>query len=317
MPSRTDPAAATEGGVFIAPKTDVLYLLVAGDDAAESGRLREALLANRCACDFVQTAEDSVRAFTARDYDLVLFALHTTAEQLIGAIRALRDQERKFPEPRVPVFVLAGAPLIAHAAALRTAGADDVMARGTDFEQLYQIIERTVSLDRRTPPELIAREPLNYSVLLERCNEDAALAWQQIAEFRALTEGTLAELRAAEAAGDGAAARLSAERLRLAAIDLKSARVQRTAYLATKLDRIPRGQFAGRIAELIVDLAAEARDLITWIELRLGQVIIGRPPVGPMPAQSPLAQSENFLRRMERAGLTWPGFPGGGEGRTA
>lgn len=312
MASRTDPAAATEGGVFIAPKTEVLYLLVAADDSTDTARLRAAMIANRCACDFVDGAANAVRAFIARDYDLILLSLHTTAEQMTATVDELRRNERRFPEPRIPLFVLARGVILEQREKVLASGADDVIPRADDYSDLYQAIERTVSLERRTPPELISREPVSYSTVLDRCGDDAALAWQQITEFRTLLGQSIAELKESLATENSALARRSAETLRLAAIDLKSARCQRTAYLATKLDRIPRGQFASRTKELLADMNDEARDLDTWIELGLGQVIISRPPTGPLPPRSPLAQSENFLRRMEAAGSTWAGLPGGG-----
>ena len=281
---------------FIARLThnETMYMLVANDDVAEGAVIREALFENLYACDVVRNAEDAVRAFCARDYDMILLSLRSTLSKVLESVKTIREHERHFPEPRIPVFILSAAASDAARQEAVSVGVDDVVATPRDYAELCKIISKATSLQRRTPPTLIPREPLNYQTLLVDNNKDEAKTSKQVEEFAKLLRETIRDVRTALAAKDLDLVRRSAEQMRQMARSLKSGRVQRTAYLLTKLEE-PFAQAAARGRELLRELEQAENDLAVWRELQLGQIVVGsesktRSKVSPL-------KLSNFLKK--------------------
>jgi CheY-like chemotaxis protein len=274
MSVRIDAGAEPDDRLPKLVKSETLYMLVANDDGTEAAVMREALFENGYACDIVSSAEDVVRAFAARDYDLILVNLRSTLRVTLEAVRAIREHERHFPEPRVPLFILSAAANSSALEEAKGAGADDVMAKPRDYSEFCEILGRAASLERRTPQSLIPREPLHYQTVFAANEKDEARTARKIEQFAQMLCDAIRDVRTAIAAKDFELARRTAEQLRQTARELPSGRVQRTAYLLTKLDGLPQ-QAATRGRELLRELEQTEKDLSVWRELQLGQIVVG------------------------------------------
>lgn len=268
------------------------YVLAAAD-AANAGQFHAALLENGCACDVVGNAADVLRAFSVRDYDLILLDLHSPPAACLEAAKVLRDRERHFPEPRVPVLIFTAGASDAERAEARTAGADDAAVRPCDADGWKAVLKQGLAEERRSPPTLIPREPVQFEALLASCQNDMGKAHSSVASFADVLHDTIADARTGLAAGDLELLHRIAEQLRRAASQSASGRVQRTSYLMTRLDKS--AGFASRGKELLQELELAEADLSTWRELQLGQSVAdSKPRSGPI--KTNIIRLSSFLK---------------------
>lgn len=299
MQSPTNIAPQPQGPVRAHPP----YLLLADDDAAEASALAELLRKELIACDVVKSAEDALKAFTARDYDMVLMNLRGPIQWSLDAVQAIRKMERSLPEPRVPVFILTKDVSEAERKVAQNADVDDVLVRTTDVAELAAIVERTFEVERRTPPEMIPREPLQFARLLEDASGSDAAAEARADEFAGLYEVSLAALKAAVSGGDLAGMRKVAEELRDLSVRFGAGRVRRFCLLLLRIS-IP-AHLADMGAEYVRELEFVARDLTVWRQMRLGRVLFqARPaPKADAPAvpvkQRTAVKLYSFLKKRE------------------
>ncbi len=270
------------------------YLLVVDDDHAESGVLRERLRENGIMADLVHNAADAIRAFSVRDFDMIVMNLRVPLQAGLGATRSIRDKERHFPEPRVPIMMFSAGASETERKHAKELGIDDVVLRPKDAAALQELVQSKVEYERRTPSSSISREPINYPSLLILCGKDEAKAQEKLEQFAKQVQASLEEIRAALAASDLEMARRSGEQLRQIAVQMASGRIQRTAALLAKLTSP--GQLRDRGAELVKELESHVRDLAIWRELKIGQqIVMPRAKTGPI--KTHIVKLSNFLKK--------------------
>lgn len=270
------------------------YLLVVDDDHAESEMLRERLRESGIMADIVHNAEDSVRAFSVRDFDMIVMNLRTPLQSGLGAAHSIREKERHFPEPRVPIMMFSGGASESERKRAKDLGIDDVVPRPKDAAELQGLVQSKVEYERRTPSSSISREPINYPSLLILCGKDEAKAQEKLEQFVGHVQAALEQIRAAVAASDLETARRCGEQLRQAAVQMASGRIQRTAALLAKLTSP--GQLRDRGAELVKELESHVRDLMIWRELKIGQqIVMPRAKAGPI--KTHIVKLSNFLKK--------------------
>ena len=271
-----------------------LYLLLASDDAAAAAAMRETFARDFFACDLVRVADDAARAFAVRDYDCILLNLRTPLRSRydLDAVKAIRSMERHFPEPRVPMFIFSENVSAEDRALAQEAGADDIIPNAKILDALRERLAAATA-ERRTPTEMIPREPVNYPALLAACGRDESLAQRMIETFARTMDETIRDARTALAAKDVALLRRVAEHLRQNAAHAMSGRVQRAAFLLTKIDVGP--QMKDRGDELLRDLEKAEKDLAVWRELELGRALSGVKPK-PRPIHTHMLKLSHFLK---------------------
>lgn len=246
------------------------YLLLADDDHAEAAALAELLQKQAIACDVVNSAGDALAAFMARDYDMILMNLRAPIQAGLDATARIRQLERSFPEPRVPIFILATDVSEQERKFAKNAQVDDVLERTRDVADLAAIVERTFEVERRTPQEMIPREALQYVRLLADAGGNDAAAQARGGEFAGLLAKAVETIRAAIAAGDLGAIHSAANGIKEHAIAFGSGRVRRTCTLISRLSAA--AHIADQGVELLGQLEATQRDLEAWQRLGLGRV---------------------------------------------
>lgn len=292
MPARIEKSTETLQGEQMAGAARA-YLLLADDDPAEGRAFSEVLHGQGYACDVVGSADDTVRAFLVRDYDLILLSLRASLSASLGAAKTIRDKERHYPEPRVPIVVLSAGPTEEERRQALAGGIDDVVRKPRDSNALQELLNKAMETQRRIPASLIPREPILYPRLLASCQRSEELAKQILDGFANLLQATIADLRAAIGTGDVALARRAGEQLRQTAAKVGSGRIQRTAVLVTRLTTAGALKDQGR--ELLRDLEHAERDLATWREMKLGQVVLApRTPGGPV--RTTIIRFSSFLK---------------------
>jgi CheY-like chemotaxis protein len=288
------PSGSTIQG-FI--RTGKAYVLVVDDDMSSAMTARELLLSNQYACDTVHSAGDALRAFQVRDYDLILVHLQASMREALRATKDIREQERHFPEPHVPMILFSASKDAALVAEATEAGIDEVVARPRDQDELLPIVERHVQFERRTSPGQIPREPVNFPGLLLFCGGDDARARKMVETFaRDLADG-ISTIDASFVSQDVALLKIAAEKLRVSATTHGSGRIQRCAFL---LARVKSTREMHLIApEMIKELRAAATDFESWRLLQLGQAIPRqRPRIRPI-RTSMVQLSSIFRKRLD------------------
>lgn len=263
--TRTDPAVVATKG----------YLLMADDRADEGGRFRDMLHQLGYACDLVRSGDDVARAFRVRDYDLILLSLHTSFAGVLDTARAVRNMERHFPEPRIPIVALSAGASETERRQAKDGGIDDVVRRPAGADELQAVLDRVLSEERRIPDPLIPREPIQYARLLAAREGNEERARQELDAFERMLQSTLVDLQTAMHAGDIDLARRAGEQLRQTSLQIGSGRFQRLAVLMTRLRNANRLKEDGR--ELLADLEHAAADLATWRQMSLGQAVVRTP----------------------------------------
>lgn len=260
--TRTDPAVVATKG----------YLLMADDRAEEGARFRGMLHQLGYACDLVRSGDEVARAFRVRDYDLILLSLHAAFAGVLDTARAVRNMERHFPEPRIPIVALSAGATETERKQARDGGMDDVVRRPAGADELQVILARVLSEERRIPDPLIPREPIQYARLLASREGSEERVRQELDAFERLLQSTIVDLQTALHAGDIDLARRAGEQLRQTSAQIGSGRLQRLAVLVTRLRSATRFKEDGR--ELLADLERAAADLATWRLMGLGQAVI-------------------------------------------
>ncbi len=257
------------------------YLLLADDDRDEAASLARLLLNSSISCDVVGSRDDALRAFRSRDYDMILMNVRGPLIDGLDAAKAIRNVERSFPEPRVPIFILTESASEQERLFAKSADVDDVLERSTDVTDLAAMVEHEFEISRRTPDSYIQREPLQFAKLLRDAAGDNGGAVRLAEEFARVLAQAIAEARAAIETGKPEQMQSVSQRLRESAVKSGSGRVQLIAVLLSRMNTA--GELRSRGAELLKECEEAARDLGVWLELKLGQVIIH--------AQAPAAAS--------------------------
>lgn len=298
MPARIEeskPEVATARANLTGPERG--YLLVADDNAADAALFRDALISNSYACDVVRSSEEMLRAFMVRDYDLILINLRLPLPSVYEAVRSIRNKERHYPEPKVPIFVLSAGVSEAERSRARDAGATDVVRKPSEYAGLQAILDGAVTGEPRTPHEMIPREPVRYIALLSQCKQDSVKAHQAIDELAGQINDTIRDVRIALEARDVELTKRAAEQLRQSASRAASGRIQRTALLLTRLTTPGRLQEQGR--ELLQELKAAQEDLALWREMKLGQTVVATKVAMAQPRTSILKLSSFLKNRLD------------------
>lgn len=286
------PAAASTIAGFV--RTGRAYVLIADDDVAEGQVFRDTMMENHFACDVVGNADDVLAAFTVRDYDLIVLNLRMGQAEALTAARQVREKERSFPEPRIPILLFSGGATEAEREKAHAAGIDDVVVRPQDAAGLMALLERFVETERRTPPSMIPREPIHYPALLALCGKDEARARTALEGFAQQLGTHIASLRQAIAAGQIAEVARLGDQVRQAAAQVASGRIQRAAFLLSKITA-PR-QLKETAGDQVDELAKAARDLEVWMRLHLGQSFLrSRPRVAPI--KTHMIKLSSFLKK--------------------
>jgi DNA-binding response OmpR family regulator len=268
--------------------------LLADDDATASAAVREMLLQNDCACDLVHHGEQAVKAFTARDYDLIMISLRAPLGSGLATATMIRNKERHFPVPRVPMVLLSAGTSDVERKVAKNAGFDEVMHRPADSVELRSLLVKMVKDETRTPPSLIPREPIHYPTLLLVCGKDDAKAQDLLDKFQRKLKEAVADLQSAVAANNLELSRQVAQQLRQLSTQVASGRVQRIALLLTRLSSIMLLHRDG--PDLIKDIESASADLAIWRELRLGQCVPkSRPRISPI--KTNMIRLSSFLKK--------------------
>ena len=168
------------------------------------------------------------------------------------------------------------------------------MVRPKDKEALAELLSQLISFDRRTPPSLIPREPIHYPALLALCAKDEARARAALEGFAAVLKEQMELLRTAMTQEQAADAARVGETLRQAASQVASGRVQRTAFVLTKVASARQLKDQGR--DSLEELERASRDLAVWMRLQLGQSFMrSRPRI--VPIKSHMIKLSSFLKK--------------------
>jgi two-component system sensor histidine kinase EvgS len=162
-----------------------------------------------------ESAEDGIKGLAAwrtGRYALILSDVHMPEMDGYEMARALRDEEARTHKPRTPVIALTAAALKGEAERCLAAGMDQYLAKPVSIPELVQALQRwlphTAPLagDMRAPAKLPQLggdpTPLDPGVLRPLTGGDARETRALLDDYLATTESDLAELRAAQAAGD-------------------------------------------------------------------------------------------------------------------
>jgi CheY-like chemotaxis protein len=283
------PAAAPQGHL-----SGPAYLLLADDDRAEAAALAALLLKHNFPCDTVHSSEDALRAFTVRDYDMLLMNLRGPVLASLDAARAIRKLERTVPEPRVPVFMLADAISEQDRASAKDADVDDILERSGDIGTLAALVEREFEVERRTPESFIPREPLKFRHLLGLAGGSLDGAAKLAEEFAGQFERLIAETRAAIESGSVEQAVAVSVQMRDLATKFGSGRVQRVAKLM--LRSAPAGSLRESGPELVQQYGEIARDVKIWLELKLGRIVLDYKAPAPSAGKRTVVKMFSFLK---------------------
>ena len=294
MPARIDQLPPDDIEIVTGDRRlEKAYLMVADDNTTDGAVYREALLQNNYACDVVRTAEDVLRAFLVRDYDAILLNLRSPLPVALTTVRAIREKERHYPEPRVPIVIFSAGGSATEREQALEAGVDEIVRKPSDYEALQALLDNVLSSEPRTPAALIPREPLNYHALVASCQRDEDAAQKKIADFAALLHDAIRDVRTAVEAKDVELLKRVGENLRQEAIHVASGRVQRTAVLLARLNSS--AGLRDQARELVQELKEEEQDLAVWRALNLGQAIASLKS-RTSPAKTTILKLSNFLK---------------------
>ncbi len=245
------------------PKASVL---VVEDNNINAYVTRELLVRSGYACDVVDNGQEAVRAFSVKDYDLILMDIQMPIMDGYEATRAIRDKERHRPEQRMPIVALTANAMAGEKERCVAAGMDDYLVKPLDPELMNRTIERLLRPDRKPAHSLIGREPVNYAELLERCMKDEKLAKQLLDEFIGQARETVSELREHLAADDRKSLHHAAHRLKGTAATLACEHIRRIAFLLESMAQDP--DLPKRGPALIDELEGHVRDVANWREVK-------------------------------------------------
>jgi CheY-like chemotaxis protein len=251
------------------PKVGGVYLLLANSDPKESSVYRQTIMQHGHACDEVHSAEDCVRAFAARDYDLILLNLRPYQVTSFNAAKEIRRLERLFEEPRVPILLLSSD---ANEAKLTPAGAafvDDMVAPPKCPATLRTLIEKARPARCISGSSHIPREPVQFARCLRACRKDGTETHTAIARLETLLQAVIADMWKALLVKDHAIAQHAGRQMDEAALKFGSARLRHLGHLATEIRSQTLLSLHGR--ELLRHLEEAQRDLKVWRALGLGQ----------------------------------------------
>ncbi len=223
-----------------------------------------------------EVAEDGVQglaAWRSGRYALVLSDVHMPHMDGYEMVRALRDEEARSGQPRTPVIALTAAALKGEAERCLAAGMDEYLAKPVSIPELVAALRRwlphTVPLagdiKAAAPlPQLGSEpEPLDLSVLQPLTGGDRGEMRLLLQDYLGTTREDLAELRAAQAAGD-------LERLARQAHKLKGAArlvgALPLAAAALALETAAKGAHWDQVLPAAADVATAAERLRRYID---------------------------------------------------
>ena len=132
-----------------APPTSAISILVAEDNEVTREVARSVFSHLGCRTELVDDGDKAVTAAQTGRFDLIVMDLHMPALDGVSAARAIRDQERRRSEKRVPIILTTAA--LRGISGLEDDGAiDDYLVKPYRLHQIIELFNRWLPVDIRS-----------------------------------------------------------------------------------------------------------------------------------------------------------------------
>ncbi|HYH23247.1 MAG TPA: ATP-binding protein [Azospirillum sp.] len=213
-PPAPPPRSAAAPGVAEAEAQGRL-ILVAEDNPINRKVIRMQLNALGYTAELTAGGAEALRALRTRRHALLLTDCHMPEMDGFDLATRVRALEAARGGPRLPIVAITANAVSGEAERFQAAGMDACLSKPLDLGQLAAALDRFLSpAPAPAPPPAPTEPPLDLAVLRRLCADDAGLVREMLDDFVAVSRGIAAELRAALAAGDGAAVRDCAHNLK-------------------------------------------------------------------------------------------------------
>jgi signal transduction histidine kinase/CheY-like chemotaxis protein len=231
QPAAVRPAPCRPAPLASRPLPRAGRILVVEDIAANQEVALAILAKLGHQADAAGNGIEALRALETAPYDLVLMDCEMPEMDGYEATRRIRQKEAALGKPRIPILALTAHAVSGDAEKCREAGMDDYLSKPIEPRKLSESVERWLA----ATPEPAAMGVFEEAALLERVMDDRAIAARVLRGFlrdapsqlallaQRLREHDGADLKRLAHAIKGAAATVSAEALRGAALETENA----------------------------------------------------------------------------------------------
>ncbi|QDU97215.1 PAS domain S-box protein [Lignipirellula cremea] len=217
----TARASVETAAATLAPRTDLLRILLAEDNATNQLFAREIMTRNGWNCDIAGNGREAIAALEEQDYDLVLMDCQMPEMDGFEATREIRRRESDGRRTgRMPIIALTANAIKGDRERCIAAGMDDYLSKPFDPKSLVAAVHRLLDIhaEPRRPvvpqPAPPVTAPLNKDEFLERCMSDIDFAHTMLDMFARDGKARLDAVVQHAAQGDTAAASASAHSLK-------------------------------------------------------------------------------------------------------
>ncbi len=227
-----NPQGATAPAALSPEQRARVRVLVAEDNRVNQLVAREVLSRAGYPCEIAEDGETAVNMYIKGRYDLILMDWHMPKLDGCDAARTIRAYEASSGRARVPIIALTANALTGDRERCLEAGMDDYHTKPLEPERLIPAMDRLAAAGAAAP-RAPSSPPLDAEDALKRCMGNAELLGEVLAEFRGQLVSDLAslsqdftpageELRRMAHAIKGAAANVSAQKLRTLAASVEN-----------------------------------------------------------------------------------------------
>lgn len=244
-------------------------ILVAEDNETNQKVIQHQLDFLGLAADIVNDGREALEHWKSGDYGLLLTDLHMPkmdGYQLTAAIRADETSMR-----RIPIIALTANTLTGSAEHCRAAGMDDYLSKPARLDDIRDMLKKwlpdVVDASAHTPePQAMSARstvPVDVRVIASLVGDDPAVIHELLQHFQTSTIKIAAELQAAYAAGETAAAGAAAHKLKSSAFSVGA---QALGELCAKIEQAGKAGQIDALSMLLPRFEAEMTVVNDFIE---------------------------------------------------
>lgn len=282
MGSTTEAARSNGNNPRIKPEytfTRKAGILVAEDNEINQMVISEMLSSMGMSCKTVDTGIAAVKAVKEGSYDLILMDCQMPEMDGYEASRAIRAGETG---RRTPIIALTANAMTSDEEKCLEAGMDDYLSKPVTPERLYAKLEKWLPVDTennqsritlvesqsesKAPPD--DHEPLDYTVLINRCNGNTKLVDDVVAKFLQRTPDDLGQMAAEINSGNSEALAALAHRIKGAAATLAAEPLREQ---AEALEMTGRGGDLTNASQILELMKIRFDELAGYVQTRLAK----------------------------------------------
>jgi CheY-like chemotaxis protein/HPt (histidine-containing phosphotransfer) domain-containing protein len=263
-------------------------LLVAEDN--EVNQLVTGEMLKKLGCEF-EMVEDGVKAFkkaTTEQWDLVLMDCHMPELDGFESTRRIREVESREKRPHLPIVALTANAVKGDRELCLAAGMDAYVTKPIDVRTLVTTLEgllkgrKNMASEQQAAPQGGSDLPFDVMAAFDRCMSDAGVVGRVLQKFKEHAPVNLAELQKKVEAKDAAETKRLAHGMKGAAANISAEKLR---ALALELERLGHEAELSAATGLLKQIEAELNRCIEFIPeamKKLGPVVAKTPPIGSL-----------------------------------